>query len=388
MNNIYWVSLNRFDENICKVDRLEIAESLINENFSVTLLTGFRTEKYFPQNYRLKIHYFRTINTGGFFKLSLNLAILFWLLRNAKKDDIIMVSPDSLWVAILLKKIKKCKIHLDIRTIHVEVQNLRRRIEYFLYWVLPLKLHPYYPDSYSFITESLKKNVEQEFNINFRDYVIWHSGVNFERFATVREHSKILGNKFIITYLGVVTKSRGIDRVLQALSRLRDEYKEKILFQVIGDGPFLPDLKQMSSDLGIKKGVIFKGYVPYESVPEHLRDTDCFICPLPERPEWNISSPIKIFEYLACAKPIILTPIIAHKNIIKNSEFIVWTEGDRVCDFVKAIEYAFENRDTLLNISRMAPDFVRDNYEWKVQGKNFGTYLKSKYIFPFSKINV
>lgn len=371
--------MNRFDENISKAPRLEISESLIDENFSVTLLTGFRKKKYFPEGHKINIKYFKAIYKANLFKVTLSLAILIWLLKNIKQNDILMVSPDSILIGLLVKKMKKCKTHLDIRTIPVEVNNTRRRINYFFFWAMPLKHFNRNFNSYSFITKPLKQNVEKEFNTKFKDYVLWHSGVNVDHFSKLLKNPKTPGNKFIITYLGVVTKSRGLDRVIQALPRLGDSYKENVIFQIIGDGPYIQKLKQLSSKMEILDKVIFKGYISYELVPKYLEDTDCFICPLPERPEWNISSPIKIFEYLACGRPVILTPIVAHKNIIINNDFVVWTEGDNINCFVKAIKYAFDNRCSLAESSKQAPVFIRNNYEWKIQGKKFAMYLERKY---------
>ncbi len=379
MQNIYWININKFDEKIDKSTWLEISECLIMNKFSVTLLTGFNNNKWTSNKYRLNIKYFKTINTTFLFKLTLNIFIFFWLIRNTKPNDIIIVSADSLWICFLLKILKRCKFHLDIRTIPVEINNLKNRFDRLIFYTIPLKLFIRCPDSYSFITKLLMHNIEHNFNVRFQDYSIWTSGVNVDHFNVVSENSEKCGNRYILTYLGVVTKNRGIDRVLQAISRLNEKKIRQILFQVIGDGPYLKNLKKMCFDLGITNSVSFKGYIPYEVVPEHLIDTDCFICPLPDRPEWNVSSPLKVFEYLACAKPIILTPIVSHKNIIKDYKYIIWTNGDKVYDFSKAIEYAFENRQQLLRESKIAPNFVRNNYGWEIQSNVFSSYLKNKY---------
>lgn len=379
MQNIYWIDLNRFDKRIDKSTWLEIGEALIGENFSVTLLCGFRKEKYIPQGYRLKIKYLRGINIAGLFRYSLLANIFFCLIRMVRQDDIVIVSQEELFMAFFLKLIKKCNVHLDVRTVPVEIHTIRARIDYLLFWTLPYKIFKRVPDSFSFITELLKRSLEQEFRLRFSDYVIWHSGVNTQHLKALKKTAGDHSDKFVITYLGVVTRNRGIDLVLEALSRLKAMYKENIVFQIIGDGPDLPRLKRISSNFGLNELVQFKGYIEYEFVPQHLRDTDCFVCPLPERPEWNVSSPIKVFEYLACGKPIILTPIPAHKSIVKNKDFIVWTDGDRVEDFVRAIEYAYENRVMLTEAAKKAPDLARGNYEWKAQGKKLADYLKRKY---------
>jgi glycosyltransferase involved in cell wall biosynthesis len=358
---------------------LEIGETLIGENFSVTLLCGFKKETYIPQGYRLKIKYFKAADVAGLFRYSLMANILFWLVRRTSQGDIVIVSPGAVCIGFFLKLIKKCNVHLDVRTVPVEIHNLRDRIDHLLFWRLPFKLFKRVPDSFSFITELLKQGVEQEFHTSFPDYVIWQSGVNMRHFTILKKNSELQSDRFVITYLGVVTRNRGIDRVLDALSRLKGIYKENVVLQVIGDGHDLSRLKRINSDLGLDNIVDFKGYIQYESVPKHLRDTDCFISPLPDLPEWNVSSPIKVFEYLACGKPIILTPIPAHKNIVKDKNFVVWTEGNRPEDFARAIEYAYENREMLTETAKKAPNFVRKNYAWEVQGKKLADYLKRKY---------
>ncbi len=66
--------------------------------------------------------------------------------------------------------------------------------------------------------------------------------------------------------------------------------------------------------LGVDDQVQFRGFVPYEHVADEIAQADVCICPLPDRLEWNVSSPLKVFEYMACAKPMILTPIPAPKG--------------------------------------------------------------------------
>ena len=371
--------MNRFDQKSDKATWLEISEALIKEKFVVTLLCGFKSVKDIPKGYGLKIQYFKAVDVAGLFRYSLMANILFWLVRRIRQGDIVIFSPGALCVGFLLKLIKKCNVHLDVRTVPVEIHNLRDRIDHLLFWRLPFKLFRRVPDTFSFITELLKQSIEQEFSMRFRDYVIWHSGVNMRHFTILKKNPELQSDKFVLTYLGVISRNRGIDLVLEALARLKGIYKKNIVFQVIGDGPNLPRLKRITSKFGLDEMVQFEGHVQYEVVPQHLRDTDCFICPLPKRPEWNVSSPIKVFEYLACGKPIILTPIAAHKNIIKDKNFVVWTEGDRVEDFVRAIEYAYENRDMLTETAKKAPDLVKKKYEWKVQGKKLADYLKRKY---------
>jgi glycosyltransferase involved in cell wall biosynthesis len=381
MTVIYWINLNRFDVNVSKAPRLEMSDHLYRENLHVVLLTGYKKKKYFSKIFKIQIKYFKTINLPGFFKASLNISIFFWLLKNINYNDIIIVPPASLFIGIMLKTIKKCRLHLDIRTLPVEIFTFINRVEYYLFWYFPLKALSEKSDSFSFITENLKENIQKKLKINFKDYIIWHSGVNKKHFSIAKKKLNFKNRRYIITYLGVVTKSRGIDIILNALAKLRDSYKEQISFQIIGDGPYFKEIEKLVFDLKLQNYVNLKGYVEYEYIPEQLKDTDCFICPLPKLTEWSVSSPIKVFEYLACAKPIILTPIEAHLNIVsKENEFIVWTNGYNVQHFIESFEYVIDNKLLLAEAAKKSDLYIKKSYEWKVQGKNFASYLKKKHV--------
>ena len=104
---------------------------------------------------------------------------------------------------------------------------------------------------------------------------------------------------------------------------------------------------------------------------------DVCICPLPDRLEWNVSSPLKVFEYMACAKPMILTPIPAHKDVLGETNFVVWTFGFEPSDFHRAILSAFELRTRLDIDAKNATCIVRGHFEWSAQANALDQYLAS-----------
>ena len=138
---------------------MEISEALIKEKFVVTLLCGFKKEKYIPKDYQLRIRYFNSIDIAGLFRYSLMANILFWLVRRIRQGDIVIFSPGALCVGFLLKLIKKCNVHLDVRTVPVEIHNLRDRIDHLLFWTMPFKVFKRVPRSFSFIASISPINI-------------------------------------------------------------------------------------------------------------------------------------------------------------------------------------------------------------------------------------
>ena len=123
----------------------------------------------------------------------------------------------------------------------------------------------------------------------------------------------------------------------------------------------------------------YSGFVPYEEIPRILSKVDCCICPLPDRKEWQMSSPLKIFEYMASAKPIIATPISAHLNVLESCPFVVWTTGFDKCAVAEGMLKAYENRSSLAHAAITGPDIARSKYDWELIGGSFAEFLNSRY---------
>lgn len=377
---VFWVDHGRFDLKPGKCPWLEMSEALIKRGYDVSILSGYGTSKYCPKGYRVNMIYFRALNLGGVFRISLLLNILFWLIRNAAKEDIIILRPHSLVIAPFLRLFGKKNIHLDIRTVPVNIDLLKKHIDRWLFWKIPLRFLRNLATGNSFITDRLRLAVEKEFNIKFEDYVLWQSGVNSKRFKINEQiTTKKDSDEFVLFYHGSISEKRGIGYVVKAIAELDERYRKHISFIVIGTGPGLAGLKELADRERISDRIVFKGLFPHEDIPGEIWKADCCICPLPDRPEWNVSSPIKVFEYMACGKPMILTPIPAHIDVLKGEDFIVWTKGETVEDFRRAIEYAYDHRVKLAKDSTKASELASQNYDWAVQGRKFADYLSRKF---------
>ena len=357
---IYWVDHDRFDLKPNKSPWLEMSETLINLGYDVTILTGYGRRRYYPLQHKVKIVHCSAIEANGIFRISLLFNIFLWLLRNTKRDDIVILPPGGLVIAPFLRLFQRNRLHLDVRTVPVEVHSLKDRVDRLFYWKITLRFLHKLARGYSFITMRLKSEVECEFNVRFNDYTIWQSGVNVNRFlgnpALVHAENE---KTFVLFYHGTISPNRGIDRVMEGISLIDERYRKHMNFVIVGAGPALLNLQTLALKLGLKRLIIFKGLVPYERIPEEIAKADCCICPLPAFKEWDISSPIKVFEYMASGKPMILTPINAHRDVANGQDYVVWTKGDNVEDFQSAIEFAYENRLKLSKASQTASKFCK-----------------------------
>jgi glycosyltransferase involved in cell wall biosynthesis len=377
---VFWVDHDRFDLKPDKSTWLEVSDVLTDRGYDVTILTGHGITKYFPRQHKVRLQYHSAFDVGLIFRISLLFNILVWLIRNSSRQDIVMLHPAGLIIAPFLRLFRRDRIHLDVRTVPVEIHNLKDKLDRLFYWKFSMRFFHKVARGYSFITLRLKDDVESEFKTKFNDFIIWQSGVNVERFIVKRLSVSNKNDKdFVLFYHGTISPNRGIDRVIEGISQVDERYRRHINFVIVGAGSALKDLELLVSRNGLGEVITFKGLVSYERIGYEIANSDCCICPLPTRREWDISSPIKVFEYMAAGKPMILTPINAHKDVAKGQEYVVWTKGDKAEHFKNAIEYAYENRIKLKKASCEARKFVKERYDWSIQGRRLAEYFGVKF---------
>ena len=72
-------------------------------------------------------------------------------------------------------------------------------------------------------------------------------------------------------------KNHGL--VLESVSRLSPEERDRVLIKFAGDGPLRTDLEQQARSLGVAANVRFLGQVPYDEIPSLLGEADFALFP-------------------------------------------------------------------------------------------------------------
>ena len=371
---IFWVTPDRFDRKLDKSSWLEMARCLQDLGWEVTIVAA-RKDANAP-DYGGLVKFVPAIDLSFVFRISALLSIRKLLKQELRAGDVVLLNQDALWLVPGLRRIDDIFIHFDVRTLPVNVHGLKRRLGRALFWSLPIRFFAERADGYSFITTRLCKEVESEFNLRFGENVIWGSGVNLSLFNKKPSSTGTSSSRFRLLYHGSISHTRGIGSVIEALS-LGGRLPIEMEFRVVGDGIDRAELEEKARHLGMQDCIIFKGYMPYEAVVDEILDADVCICPLPDRLEWNVSSPLKVFEYMACGKPLILTPIDAHREVVGDAPFVVWTRGYAPQDFRRAIFDAFTRLDELRRHSEKGYDIVRDKFEWKTHAVKLASYLST-----------
>ena len=114
--------------------------------------------------------------------------------------------------------------------------------------------------------------------------------------------------ELVLLFAGTLYNFSGLDKIISALPQyLRSNPHLKLL--IIGNGEQESKLRTLVHSLNLEKTVIFTGFVNYSDLPGYINLADICINPFEINKTTNIIFPGKIYQYLACEKPVIATKL-------------------------------------------------------------------------------
>ena len=133
------------------------------------------------------------------------------------------------------------------------------------------------------------------------------NGADLELFRPLPRENDVeahyeFGDRLVVMYSGLLGIKHGLETVIDAAALLRD--REDVVFFIRGEGPRREALEEQARELGLEN-VVFGGERPIEEVPYLLARADVCVTTLLPDPYLEKIVSVKIFEYLACEKPVV-----------------------------------------------------------------------------------
>lgn len=83
----------------------------------------------------------------------------------------------------------------------------------------------------------------------------------------------------IFLYVGQLIERKGLQFLILAMSSLPEEYRQRCIIWIIGDGEFRDTLEQLIRNQGVADRIILHGRKPYGKLPDFYRAADVFVLP-------------------------------------------------------------------------------------------------------------
>jgi glycosyltransferase involved in cell wall biosynthesis len=160
--------------------------------------------------------------------------------------------------------------------------------------------------------------------------IVMPNGVDPDRFsprprdAILLDKLGIHEDRFVVGFTGILRPWHGLDLLVDAVA-IMVRRGSNVFLLVVGDGPDRGPLEGRVKKLGIAGSVCITGRIPHERVPDYVSLFDVAVSPRAT----FYASPMKVMEYMALGKPVVVPGTPNFLDIIDNrSEGITFEDGN------------------------------------------------------------
>jgi len=277
----------------------------------------------------------------------------YWELQKEVNFDVIYSESTSATALIRDKNISipiACLMHGFVDNNYVtrwKRGDLRGKFSAIRQWLI-IKKTPVKRRAYSqcdhVITIS-KKNLEQYVKQNpslASRITLVYNGIDTELFkpnTTNKWREKLnLESNHVIVYTGRITKSKGVQIIIELIPTLKKKYSD-IQLLVAGTGDYLEQLKKMTIEYGIEECVHFLGYIENKKIPELLNTADLFLFTT-----LTVEGlPYNVIEALSCGCAIIGSDSEGVNELIEDRVNGILVNPKNSEELLEKIHWVFQN---------------------------------------------
>jgi len=217
------------------------------------------------------------------------------------------------------------------------------------------------------VTFNIKNTLQKRWLIPFSKIVIIPNGANIEVFRRedIKEAKSKLnleGEHYYVGFVGGLEHWQGLDHLIKAAPSVLKQISN-VKFLIVGDGVMKDKLIEMVKELNLGDNFIFTGAVPYGKIPEYINASD--VCVVPKKPMKSGFSPLKLYEYMACEKPVIATRTNGFE-ILEDRDAGLLVEPENPEELANAIIKLLRDKELRERMGKNGRKYVVENCSWEI----------------------
>jgi glycosyltransferase involved in cell wall biosynthesis len=280
--------------------------------------------------------------------------------------------PDNIFLVALPFKLFGVKYVFDHHDANPElyISKYGRRDLFYKTQVWLEKLTYRFSDVVMATNESYKSLAVTRGGVDLQDVFVVRNGPDLAKFKLVPPQPALkYGKSFLVGYVGTMSVQEGLDILLDVAQYVKNLGRTDIHFTCVGGGPGLAGLRVMLKQKNLEDIVNFTGRIPDKELLEVLSTSD--VCVNPDKPcEMNdVSTMIKIMEYMALGKPIVQFDL--KEGRFSAGEAALYSNNDDlVPDFAAKILWLLEHPEQRQRMGEFGRRRVEQQLAWEYSVKN------------------
>lgn len=302
--------------------------------------------------------------------------VLFLILRRWRQIDVVMFhqisAPWMLPLRLLRTLLRRFtpRFVIDVRTVHMEPRDnesfktrLRRKV-----FDVVNKWGGNFADGYTTITAPMANALGIA---PPQLWGVWPSGVNVIFFSAAQRQWPLSGEPIQLIYIGSLHYERNLMALCRAVERANAS-GHRFNLLLIGDGTERTDLERFAHRTSGHVCVLPP--VPHKEIPALLAQAHVGVLPFPDEEKFRVSSPIKLFEYMASGLTILASRITCHTEVIGEGEYVFWAERTDEEGLLSALQQIQKKKFAWPHLSVRAIQ-AAEAWTWEAAAKKLGNAL-------------
>jgi glycosyltransferase involved in cell wall biosynthesis len=200
------------------------------------------------------------------------------------------------------------------------------------------------------------------------DVFVVRTGPDLKRFAPSESNPGLKrGKRFLLSYVGVMGPQDGVDEALRSLAELR-ELRDDWHAVFMGDGDVVEKMRALARELGLGDSVEFTGWVEPETICRVLSSSDACLAPDPKNALNDVSSMVKISEYMAMSRPIVSFDL-AESRVGAGVAAVFAAPGDHA-GFARLVSELLDDPGRRAEMGAAGRERVEDVLAWEHQERS------------------
>lgn len=218
--------------------------------------------------------------------------------------------------------------------------------------------------------QSYKEYLIEKYNINLNKLFIVRNAPELDNRLEILSYEKLKNGKSnLLVFFGMMGEDDGVDVILKSCSYLIKEKNFSDFYccligpDNIERSPFIGDLKKMHKELSLEANVKFTGYLSWDEIHAYLNTADVGLSPDLFTLQNNISTMIKIMEYMSHGLPILSFDL--KENKYSAGEAALYCDRFDYKEYAEKIVFMLNNKTLLKEKAEIGLERYRNTFNWE-----------------------
>ena len=386
MNILYYDFLNLEDHGNEATHIYEVLSNLSKLGHNVVLLNRGRLtnarEIHLPQQpsrWRGVRGSLRSVPVFRFFEGEITVAwrlvreiqtfivVLVAMMRRKVNPDVVYMRHDLFNGGYFLARLIRIPVVKEVNGILVDEMRAKNEGSSALLWAISRIERFTLPRGRKIIvvTSKLKEVLHDNYNVPEDKIVVIPNGANIDLFkpmdkAEARRKLNLNQGNDYICFVGSLVKWQGIEYLIKSMPLILEKCPHARLL-IVGDGIMKNELIELAKQISLSDKIIFTGKIPYHKVSLYINASD--VCVLPKKPLKSGYSPLILYEYMACARPVVATRTSGLEILEEYNAGLLFSPMDTQ-ELADAVTMLLKDGELKKKLGENSQKYVVENQSW------------------------